>query len=194
MVVELYNGTKPASETRARILSIILLTLACVLAATMSWSRCRQPLAGKIEPPNWRISFRPPKRFTQGELVQTSFAEVIVLFGVTNHGAEARLAILRLHPSVADDPETLCAELVRQYAFVPPRKELSPVPGHTSAKLGPFDAVQTMAPSRSAVARVTLPATGVGYAVALTVDGEPIDDDLYHLFDLTCGSIESITP
>ena len=194
MVVELYNGTKSASATRARVLSIILLALACVLAAMMSWSRGRQPLDIRIEPPNWRISFRPPKRFTQGELVQTSFAEVIALFGVTTHGAGARLAILRLHPSVADDPATLCAELVRQYAFVPPHEGLSPVAGHTGAKLGPFDAVQTMAPSRSAVARVAALPTGIRYAVALAVDGEPIDDDLFRLFELTCASIEPITP
>ena len=117
MIVELYNATKPASAPRALISSLLLLALACVLAAIMSWTRAGEPLSVRIEPAGWPISFRPPKGFTPGELVRTRLGELIPLRGMTTGGSRARLVILKFDPDVANHSASLSTELALGYAF-----------------------------------------------------------------------------
>ena len=194
MVVELYNATKPGSARRALISSILLLGLAGILAARMSWTRTREPLAVRIEPTGWQISFRPPKRFTPGPLVNTQFGVLIPLHGRTATGADARLAVVRLDLSGADNPSTVSAELALGFAFLQPFDVQPSIPQSVRAPLGPFAGMETLVEPLSTVARVAKASDAVGYAVALSVDGEPIDEDLYHLFDLTCRSIRHAEP
>jgi hypothetical protein len=194
MIVELYNATKPASAPRALISSLLLLALACVLAAIMSWTRAGEPLSVRIEPTGWPISFRPPKGFTPGDLVGTPLGELIPLRGMTTGGSRARLVILKLDPDMADHPAPLSTELALGYAFKEPLDDLASLPAPERAPLGPFDGMETLVEPLSTVARVASPGAGVGYAVALSVNGEPIDEDLLRLFDLTCRSIKPVDP
>jgi hypothetical protein len=194
MIVELYDATKPASTVRAWVSSIILLALGCVLAGIMSWNRAGEPLSVRIEPKGWPISFRPPKGFTPDNLVRTPLGELIPLRGMTMRGSPAKLAFLKLDPNVAKRPAPLSTELALDYAFNESPAGLASLPAPERAPLGPFDGMETLIEPLSTVARVATPGAEVGYAVALSVSGEPIDKDLLHLFDLTCRSIKPVDP
>ena len=187
MMVELYNATKPASTLRAWVSSIFLLALACVLAAALCWNRARDPLSVRLEPDGWPISFRPPKQFARGEVIQTPFGPLIPFFRTTTGSFKAKLAIIYLYPSYCDDPSFICTDIARLWAFGDSPGE---PPAPVKASWGPFEGVETDAKVLSTVARVAVSSTRVGYAVALSVERAPVDKELRRLFDLTCRSIQ----
>ena len=194
MAVELYNATKPGTPTRALVYSIILLVFAAALAAVMTWNRTGEPLAPRLKPDGWRLSFRPPKRLLPGDPVTTSVGAVLPYSGRMKSGEQVVLDIHRFFTNSIHDPAAAGALFVREYSLGRSRRGTWPALTPTPANLGPIEGIEIHAPQVSTVVRAAVRDGGIGYAVVLAVSSGAINDSTYRLFDLTCQSIEFLDP
>lgn len=192
MVADLYSTTRPSSLYRALFSSLALLAIVSTLAASMTWKRGREPLASRITPPGWAISFRPPKGFNPGEVARTSLGPVIPFFGRTTDANEVVLLIRRFYVSSEEDAAIVGEHLIREQVWGPPSGGWWSLSPPLETRLGPFAAVELQAPEASTIARTAVLGSGVGYAVVMTVSGAPLDDIAYDIFDHTCRSIEAV--
>lgn len=189
MTVEVYTAVRPAIPLRAWVSSLLLLISASGLAGWMSWSRAGELLAPRIEPQGWDISFRPPRRFepVMPELVAP--ANAITYGAPATSAGMAELVFRRVEAAPNLDAAEICNLILRPHASVL-LAIFAPTPTRSVEKLGPLDAVQVHYPGIPMIVRAVRLDHGSGYAVSLRVAGGPIDDALYHSFDLTCRSIE----
>jgi hypothetical protein len=189
MSIEVYVGTRPTISRRAWLVSILLLTVSVALAATMTWRRSDDPLAARIRPVGWSISFRPPRRFQESEFGATVLGSVFRFRGWSTTGAAALLAVHRLDRWPVADPLAAC-ELVLS-AYIVPRLPDSMTTRFTrfDTKFGPFDAVEIHDPLLGVIVRAAVFEDGEVYAISLGVDGPMIEDRSYRAFDLACRSI-----
>ncbi len=99
---------------------------------------------------------------------------------------------LILHMVVGDiaQAEELGETLARQYSFaeLPSANRLEHVP--RAANLGPVAGREVLIPQLSTVARTATIERGLAFAVTLAVDGAPLSDPLYQLFDMACQTFE----
>lgn len=189
MTVEVYTAGRPAIPLRAWVSSILLLISASGLAGWMSWSRSGELLAPRIEPQGWDMSFRPPRRFepVMPELVAPANA---IIYGTpTTSGGMAELVFRRVEVAPNLDAAEICNLILRPHASVL-LAIFAPPPTRSIEKLGPLDAVQIHYPGIPMIVRAIRFERGFGYAVSLRVAGGPIDDSLYHSFDLACRSVD----
>ena len=188
MSAELYNVVKPGSSGRSLACAIVLFGGALALAASFARARGRETLADRIDVPQWDLSFRPPKRFVQGNVIRISGGEVLPFHNRSGNGA--LLAIRRFPLRPGDDPASICRQLLRdqteQAATAVPTMLLVP----TIAPLGAFQGVEMMAPNQNALVRVAFLDESIGLAMELYVDGSAIDESLRDAFDRACRSIE----
>ena len=189
MTVEVYTAVRPAIPLRAWVSSILLLISASGLAGWMSWSRSGELLAPRIEPQGWDMSFRPPRRFepVMPELVAPANA---IIYGTpATSGGMAELVFRRVEAAPNLDAAEICNLILRPHASVL-LAIFAPPPTRSIEKLGPLDAVQVHYPGIPMIVRAVRLDHGSGYAVSLRVAGGPIDDSLYHSFDLACRSAD----
>ncbi|MCH9034302.1 MAG: hypothetical protein IID42_07335 [Planctomycetes bacterium] len=190
MSAESYNAVKPGSSGRSLACAIVLLGGALALAASFSRARGREILADRIAVPEWNLSFRPPKRFVQSDVVRSLGGQVLPFYAVVKSGGHAILAMRRFPLNPGDDPASVCRQLLRhqteQAATAVPTMPWMP----TIAPLGAFEGVEMMTPDQSTLVRVAFLDESIGLAMELYVDGSAIDEPLHDAFDRTCRSIE----
>lgn len=190
MSAELYNAVKPGSSGRTLACAIVLLGGALALAASLAQARAREILADRIAVPEWNLSFRPPKRFVQSDLVRSSGGEVLPFYAVIKSGGHAVLAMRRFPLNPGDDPASVCRQLLHdqseQAAAAVPTMPLVP----SIAPLGDFDGVELMTRNRTTLVRVAFLDESTGLAMVLYAEGSTIDESLHDSFDRSCRSIE----
>lgn len=189
MAIEVYTVGRPAIPLRAWLSSIFLLLLVCGLAEWMSWSRSGESLAARVEPQDWGISFRTPRRFEPLTPDLPVPAYAIAYRTVTASGDVAELVFRRIEAAHNLDADEICNLILRPHASLLFAVFASP-PTRTTEKIGSLDAVQVHYPAIGMVVRAIRLPNGLGYAVSLRVTGGPMDKSLYHSFDLTCRSVE----
>ena len=113
MSAELYNVVKPGSSGRSLVCAIVLLGGALALATSFSLARGREILADRIAVPEWNLSFRPPKRFVQSDVVRSLGGQVLPFYAVVKSGGHAILAMRRFPLNSGDDPASVCRQLLR---------------------------------------------------------------------------------
>ena len=186
---EVYTASRPAIPFRAWLSSIFLLASVCGLAGWMSWSRSGDSFAARVEPQDWDISFRPPRRFEPLTAAVTSPAYAIAYRTPTASGEMAELVFRRIEAAANLDADEICNLILRPHASILLAVFAAP-PTRTIEKLGPLDAVQVHYPGIPMVVRAIRLQNGYGYAVSLRVEDGPIDEALYRSFDLACRAVD----
>lgn len=186
---EVYAASRPAIPLRAWLSSILLLASVCGLAGWMSWSRSGETLAARVEPQDWDISFRPPRRFEPVNGIVTTPAYAITYRTPTASGEVAELAFRRIEAGQDLDANEICNLVLRPHASIL-LAVFAAAPTRTIEKLGPLNAVQVHYPGIPMVVRAIRLQNKYGYAVSLRVEGGPIDGPLYRSFDLACRAVD----
>ena len=170
--------------------ALVLLGGALALAASFSRARGRETLADRIDVPEWDLSFRPPKRFVQRDVIRNSGGEVLPFYAVTRSGGAAILAMRRFPLNLGDDPASICRQLLRDQT----EKAATDVPTiflvPSIAPLGPVDGVEMMTPDQNTLVRVAFLDETTALAMELYVKGSAIDESLHAVFDRACRSIK----
>jgi len=190
MSAELYNVVKPGSSGRSLVCAIVLLGGALALATSFSLARGREILADRIAVPEWNLSFRPPKRFVQSDVVRSLGGQVLPFYAVVKSGGHAILAIRRFPLNSGDDPASVCRQLLRNQTEQAAAVLQAPPSVPTIAPLGTFQGVEMMTSLQNAMVRVAFLDESIGLAMELYVDGSVIDEPLRDAFDRACRSIE----
>ena len=195
MVVEVYSPIKPAVPHRAVILSVLLLALVSLLAASMVWQRSGDDLGPRVGPDGWRASFRPPKRFFPGELIHGEKTAFLPFYSRGPGGTVAELVVWEIGVEGSVEPGVICTLIRTRYAsqfglaILGNRDVIAP------SRLGEVEGVEHRDPRGETVVRaVVLDGAGIACAISLNVKGERISERLYELFDLTCLSVEYRNP
>jgi hypothetical protein len=189
MTVEVYTAVRPAIPLRAWVSSLLFLISASGLAGWMSWSRSGLLLAPRIEPQGWDMSFRPPRRFEPIAYDPNAPARVVLFHTTTASGGVAELAFRRVEAPPQVNAGEICELLLRPFGsifmavFAPPTQR-------TVERLGSLDAVQVHQPAIPMIVRAVRLPDSSAYAVSLRGLEGPLDESLYHSFDLACRSAE----
>ncbi len=192
MAFEVYSGHTAAWPRRALWMSALLLAVTMAMAATMTSTRGRDPLGGRVGLEGSPISFRAPRSFELDNPVTTSQGPAIPMYGVT--GAAHSVMVVRFIPS---GQGATAKDLARTILSNDGTEEhlllslLRGMPPTTPEPLGPFEGVEARDRAGAIVTRAALGPSGDGYAVTLRVEGAVIDPTLYRLFDLVCRSVET---
>ena len=155
----------------------------------MAWSRSGELLAPRIEPLGWGVSFRSPARFepVTSEVAVPAYA--VAFRTPMTSGGMAELVFRRVEAAPNVDASEICNLILRPHASVL-LAIFAPPPTRSIEKLGPLDAVQVHYSGIPMIVRAIRVDHGFGYAVSLRVEGGPIDESLYHSFDLACRSLD----
>jgi len=186
---EIYTAGRPAIPLRAWLSSIFLMGSVCGLAGWMTWSRSGESLGARVEPQDWDISFRPPRRFEPLNGVATTPAYAIAYRTPTASGEMVELVFRRIEAASNLDAYEICNLTLRPHASIL-LTVFAAAPTRSTEKLGPLDAVQVHYPGIPMVVRAIRLQNGNGYAVSLRVEGGPIDEPLYRSFDLACRAVD----
>jgi hypothetical protein len=189
MPMEVYTAVRPAIPLRAWVSSLLLLVSASGLAGWMSWSRSGLLLAPRIEPQGWDMTFRPPRRFEPITYDPNAPVRVVLFRTTTASGGVVELAFRRMEALPQVNADEICELLLRPFGsifmavFAPPAQR-------TVEKLGSLDAVQVHQPAIPMIVRAARLPSNPAYAVSLRALEGPLDESLYHSFDLACRSAE----
>ena len=160
---------------------LLLFLLACALAAGMTWLRSGEPLGARISPPGWEVSFRPPRRFRPDPLPEQAGLDLRVFRGVTR---QAVLAFVRIEGAHDDEARGGALRVLEMLGLRVSETSWSPEP------FGPFEGAETLGLYGATVARVATVDSGLTYVAFLNTPDGGIEEYSYHLFDLTCRSVE----
>ncbi len=189
MFAEVFNPTRPPAPHRAPIAGVLLLLFASALAAEMSWRRTGDPLAARIHPPGWSISFQAPRGWIRS-VRAVGATEVVAFHGANRAGHPTTLAFWRLDQWTGDDLETVCVLILGQHgAQVLPDRAPTDLTS-PATQFGPVDGFELVDREQTTVVRAAQLSAGEAYAVSLGIDHDVIDEHAYGLFDLACRSIE----
>jgi len=167
-----------------------MLLIASALAAQMSLHRTAGPLAARIRPPGWRISFEAPTAWIRDDGPRQPVPAIIAFYGATRAGRPATLALWRIDQSTGSDLGTICVLIMRQHgASVQPSEGLSGIVS-PATKFGSVEGYERADAARTTVVRAAVLSPGETYAVSLSVENAVIDEHVYRLFDLACRSIQ----
>lgn len=193
MPAEVYSSAKPAAPFRAWIVALLLLIVASALAADLAhrgsgtWTA-----ADLVHPQNWDIAFRPPQQFVEVDVAPNLFGSVYAYRFTDKLDRNIELTIWR------KNVENSTASHMARYILEKSKSWLSLLVGppvtRTEGRMGNHDAIEILDGSIPMVMRVTALENGWGYAVCLRVEGGPIDESLYVLFDMTCRSVQFQSP
>jgi hypothetical protein len=191
VVVQVYSYTKPANRRRTLLASLGLLIAAIALAWTMAAGRAGGTALPRVTPPGWAISFQPPPRFRNDQYGYTPLGPAYHCDSVTPGGRAVLLEVYRLEGGDVPDPLAACDRVLQAFLTQPAPGMYSPNLTRFDKKLGPLVAVEVWNPFASGmVVRAAVLPGGDAYVVTLGVQGGEIGQDLYHLFELACASIE----
>jgi len=197
MQVRVFSSSRPAVPGRALALSALLLAGVCVLAGTMTWQRTGYALAGRVHPPGWDISFKPPSGFMPGELATKEFGVALPFYARISSTGGAELVVWQV-PSRSAKAIDIGRIVLREYSAWPLLSLLEPPPISSSVMLGALEAVELRRPNsgspRIVVRTARLEHRGLSYSISLAVSGGAIDSELYRAFDLMCRSVRIESP
>ncbi len=191
MVIEVHVSGRSAKPRRALFAFIFLFVITCFLAAAMSWSRSSDILGPGIEPPDWSISFRPPKRFV-GEVGLTGLGPAFQFQGRVGSKAVATLVVYRVESSGipgAEDALGVCDRILRAHFGDQPPSALMAQTRY-DVRIGPREAVEVWDPALDMLVRAVVVEPGDAYAVTFSIRDAPISPDTYSLFDQTCMAVQ----
>lgn len=188
MPAEIYSVTKPAARYRAWLIASFLLLLASALAGDLvqrgsgTWTA-----GGLIQPQGWEMAIRPPAQFVEVDSDPQHFSATYV-FHHRSNGQLVELIFWRLR---ADDVSaTKVARTILEKSKSWFRLLLGPAPTRTVGHLGNRETLEVHDPAIPMVLRTLVSETGWAYSVSIRVEGRPIDEGLYALFDMTCRSVQ----
>jgi len=157
----------------------------------MAARRADDPLGPRLQPEGWRISFRAPKQFLRGESTDPS---IVPFLGPPVLGVQPVLVFWQVAVPGSKTDAAISAEILREHGMDPgPVDELLEPPAGSGA-LGDRTATQAGRPDGPAMVRFMRYDDGSGYAVSVSVSDGTIDDELYHLYNSSCESIEYRVP
>lgn len=192
MQVRVFSPSRPAVPGRALALSALLLAGVCVLAGTMAWRRAGYALVGRVHPPGWDISFKPPSGFMPGELATKEFGVALPFYARISSAGGAELVVWQV-PARSARAIDIGRIVLREYSAWPLLSLLEPPPISTSVMLGALEAVELRRPNsgspRIVVRTALIEPRGLSYSISLAVSGGAIDSELYRAFDLMCRSV-----
>ena len=189
MPAEVYSATKPAAPYRAWVLSVLLLLVACVLAANVVRQGAGTWRPGSlIEPEGWEIAFRAPAQFEEVQAPKELFGAVYIFRQTDADGRLLEMLFWRLRA----DGQTSAGKIAQ--AIVDKSRSwlslfVGPPATRSLGRLGNREAVEILEPTVPMVVRAAILPSGWSYAVSLRIEGGPIDTGLYALFDMTCRSV-----
>ncbi len=190
-LAEVHQGTKPALRGRPMAASAFLLLVVVLLAANMSWTRANDPLAPIITAPRFGASFRPPKQFVRYQPIVQGSTLLLHFESLPASGPLVRLTYWRFEPKRKINATAL-SEFILGYAFTRDKNKTNNAGSYVEAtkKLGGQTGIEVTEPSGNSLARSVMLENGLGYAVSIDVEGEPISELLYEQFDLSCKSFQ----
>lgn len=188
MSAEVYSATKPPAPYRAWVIAGFLLLLASALAGDMVQRGSGSWTAGSlIQPQGWEMSFRPPAQFDEVDSAPQHFGNTYVFQHRRADGPLVELIFWRLR--AGDAPAIQVARTILEKSKSWFSLLLGPSPNRTVGPLGNRDALEVLDPAIPMVLRALVLEGGWAYAVSIRVEGGPIDEGLYALFDMTCRSV-----
>jgi len=195
MAIEVYSTSKPAVPRRAIILSLLLLIFTSILATDMSCRRAKEVYTKRIRPQQWDISFQPPRGFLQGEMISTEIGQAIPFQFQLQPDVKIELTIWRFSIIPTSNPAELSQSLMRWLHAQSTWSLLRlPKSGETPMKprkwkLGNFVAYEIIDRRFSTVVRAGMFSNDRAYGVSMTIQGMPLDQVFYGLYEHTCRTI-----
>lgn len=195
MALEVYSATKPAVSYRAWVGAIGLLALAVGLATGMTWRRTGARLAEVTRPDGWSMSFRVPREFRLADRRTSSDLAHYIYEFASPQPFRAELAAWKAtgaHLSATEVCERILESSGPSWIgrFIKLSTNVGPPPTRSREPLGGMEAIEIVDPAISMVVRAVVADDGAGYAISLRLDGPPLDEETYSLFDITCRSAQ----
>lgn len=192
MVLQVYTSQKPALPRRAMIGSIALLVSACLLAATLTNRRTESLVDEPVKPPDWSITFRPPRLFQFMEQDQVKLGSIFVFSGKTRNGSQALLFAYQISPPMRADAADVCRTVLNETLWQEHRSQQRQTPEAIEELLGDLGAMQISDPTRGVIVRATIVSKNEAYAIALQVHPGMLDSWAVDLFDQVCDSVQRV--
>ncbi len=193
MPAEVYSAIKPAAAYRSWVISLFLLLLASALAGDMATRGSGGWRAGDlIKPEGWEMIFRAPAQFEEINPDPQRFGATYVFEHRDANGILIQLTFWRMRAEGATAfkvARTILEESRSWFSLF-----LGPPPTKSVGRLGNRDALEVLDPAVPLVLRALVWESGWAYAVSLRVEGAPIDEKLYALFEMTCQSVQFRKP
>ena len=193
MPAEVYSATKPPAPYRAWLIASFLLLLASALAGEMVQRGSGSWTAGSlIQPQGWEMAFRPPAQFEEVDPDSQQFGTTYVFRHRGSDGRLVELTFWRLRAGDASAVKVARTILEQSRSWF--SLLLRPSPIKTVGRMGNRDALEVVDPAIPMVLRTLVSESGWAYAVAIRVEGAPLDKPIYALFDMTCRSVKFLAP
>lgn len=198
MAIAVYSSEKPARPWRARVISVTLFLLTCLLAAT-SVSRSGGFLRDADALPGWEVQFKHP-RSPAGPTVYPLDSGEVVIFDISYAARRpASVAFWRVRVEPDASSEDVARRVLADLGADDLRSRLNELLGvdvlrtgtaTRPALLGKFNAVELQGPSGTAVIRATTEAGEFAYAASVQSVDSPLDSKSYALFESICATVE----
>ncbi|MFY4729984.1 hypothetical protein [Nitrospira sp. BLG_2] len=193
MPAEVYSTIKSAVPYRAWLIASFLLLLASALAGDMVYRGSGSWTAGNlVQPQGWEMAFRPPSQFEEVDPDPKQFGTTYLFRYRDHYGRLIELTYWRLRAGDASAVKVARVILEQSKSWF--SLLLGPSPTRTVGRLGTRDALEVVDPAIPMILRALVSESEWAYAVAIRVEGGPIDKSIYTLFDLTCRSVKFLTP
>lgn len=193
MPAEVYVSTKPASAARAWLVALLILTVATTLAGVFVQRSSGSWRAGDLIQPNaWEMAFRPPAQFHEVDPEPDQFSSTYAYRWAQRDGRTLHLMYWRMPAGEASAAVIARRFLERYRAWI--HRILGPAPTQTVGRLGRLDALEVLDPAIPLVLRTIVGDSGWAYGVSLRVEGGPIDQKIYTLFEMICQSVRFRKP
>lgn len=200
MAIAVYSSEKPARPWRARVVSVTLLLLTCLLAAT-SVSRSGGLLRDAEALPGWEVRFKHP-RTPSGPTVYPLDSGEVVIFDISHVvGRPVSVALWRLRVDQGVSAEDVARRVLADLGADDLRSRLNDLLGvdvlrsgasTRAARLGKFAGIELQGPSGTAVIRATTEAGEFAYAASLQSVDSPIDSRSYAVFESICATVAPV--
>jgi len=194
MSAEVYSATRPPAPYRAWIIASLLLLIASALAGDMVQRGTGLWTAGSlVHPQGWEMAFRPPAQFREVDSDPRFFSSTYVFEHRGQDGRNVRITFWRLRAGDASAVRGTGTILETSRSWL--SMLLGPPPTSSVGFLGNQNALEVLDPAiPQIVLRTLVSKSGWAYSVAMRVEGSPIDQPIYALFDRTCRSVRFLDP
>jgi len=157
-----------SQSAKALVFSAALLLATMSMAAALSWGRRSSPAGEVVAPPGWRISFRPPARWTP--LPANRLDQGMLAFAQGNGIRRGRLLVVQREKDPPwNSPERNARRFYLQLSDVGPLNLLHVSPTPHVVAFGPLEGVAIEDVERG-IGVVAAVVDGEAYAIALVGD------------------------